>query len=84
MPGEVTQSHLERIVYIYVRQSSQSQVEKNKSSQEVQYDLVSRAKVFGWRDNQIEIIDEDLGITASGTKERSGFEKILAIRQLAD
>jgi len=78
MPGEVTQFHLERIVYIYVRQSSQSQVEKNKSSREVQYDLVSRAKVFGWCDNQIEIIDEDLGITATGTKERSGFEKILA------
>jgi len=78
MPGEVTQLHLERIVYIYVRQSSQSQVEKNKSSQEVQYDLVYRAKAFGWTDDQIVIIDEDLGITATGTKERTGFEKILA------
>ena len=78
MPGEVTQSHLERIVYIYVRQSSASQVEKNKSSRDVQYDLVYRAKAFGWTENQIVIIDEDLGITATGTKERTGFEKILA------
>jgi len=78
MPGEVTQSHLERIVYIYVRQSSQSQVEKNKSSREVQYNLVNRAKALGWTDDLIEIIDEDLGVTATGTKERTGFEKILA------
>ena len=78
MPGEVTQSHLDRIVYVYVRQSSQSQVEKNRSSREVQYALVSRARSLGWRDHQIRIIDEDLGTTATGTKQRSGFEKILA------
>ena len=49
MPGEVTQSHLERIVSIYVRQSSQSQVEKNKSSREVQYNLVNRPPAGHWR-----------------------------------
>lgn len=78
MPGEVTQFHLERIVILYVRQSSAHQVKKNKSSQEVQYNLANRAKSFGWTAAQIMTIDDDLGLTAAGTKERIGFDNILA------
>jgi DNA invertase Pin-like site-specific DNA recombinase len=77
MPGEVTADHCERQAYIYIRQSSQRQLEEHKTSQEVQYNLVHRAKALGWPKGKIEIIDEDLGITATGVKERIGFEKLL-------
>ena len=77
MPGEVTKNHCNRQAYIYIRQSSQRQVDENKAGQAVQYNLVNRAKSLGWREGQIEIIDEELGISASGIKERSGYEKLL-------
>jgi DNA invertase Pin-like site-specific DNA recombinase len=77
MPGEVTAEHTNRQAYIYVRQSSQRQVEEHKMSKEVQYNLVHRAEALGWRKDQIEIIDEDLGVSATGTKQRTGFEKLI-------
>ncbi len=78
MPGEITREHLSRIANIYIRQSSQRQVEKHSSGRQVQYNLVQRAKSLSWADEKIKIIDEDLGISATGTKKRSGFEKLLS------
>jgi DNA invertase Pin-like site-specific DNA recombinase len=77
MAGEVTKEHLSRKAYIYIRQSSQRQVEQHTSGRQVQYNLVQRAKHLGWQENHIELIDEDLGVSASGTKKRTGFEKLL-------
>lgn len=77
MPGEVTKDHCNRQAHIYIRQSSQRQVDENKAGQAVQYNLVDRAKSLGWSQSQIEIIDEDLGVSASGAKARSGYEKLL-------
>ena len=42
MPGTITPEHRQKIAYIYVRQSSQHQVEHNTASQEVQLNLVNR------------------------------------------
>lgn len=78
MPGEVTRAHTTRNAYIYIRQSSQRQVLEHTSGQEVQYNLFKRARLLGWPEKNIRIIDEDLGITATGTKKRTGFEKLLA------
>ncbi len=78
MPGEITREHLSRIAYIYIRQSSQRQVEKHTSGRQVQYNLVHRAKSLGWADEKIKIIDEDLGVSATGTNKRTGFEKLLS------
>ena len=78
MPGEITKEHLSRKAYIYIRQSSQRQVVEHTSGQQVQYNLVQRAKRLGWSDNNIEIVDEDLGVSATGTKKRTGFEKLLS------
>jgi len=77
MPGEITKEHLSRKAYIYIRQSSQRQVVEHTSGQQVQYNLMQRAKRLGWSDNNIEIVDEDLGVSATGTKKRTGFEKLL-------
>ena len=61
---------------LYVRQSSAYQVQNNLESQKLQYAMRERLCSLGWRD--IEVIDEDLGRSASGTVTRVGFERMVA------
>jgi excisionase family DNA binding protein len=68
---------LKRRAVVYVRQSTQSQVQMNLESQRRQYELVQEAKRRGFRD--IEVIDDDLGRSASGTVARPGFERLVAL-----
>ena len=63
---------LSRKAIVYVRQSTQTQVQINRESQRRQYDLVEEARRRGFRD--VEVIDDDLGRSASGTVARPGFE----------
>src|SRR6201997_2099282 len=67
---------LKRKAVVYVRQSSQSQVQNNLESQRRQYDLVEEARRRGFRD--IEVIDDDLGRSASGMVARPGFDRLVA------
>lgn len=67
---------LERKAVVYVRQSTQSQVMANLESQRRQYDLVEVARQRGFVD--IEVIDDDLGRSASGTVARPGFDRLVA------
>lgn len=60
----------------YVRQSTQSQVMTNLESQRRQYDLVDIARQHGFTD--IEVIDDDLGRSASRTVARPGFDRLVA------
>jgi DNA invertase Pin-like site-specific DNA recombinase len=73
---ELPASVLERRAIVYVRQSSLIQVEENLESQRRQYELASHARDLGFRD--IVVIDDDLGISASGTSVRPGFESLVA------
>jgi len=53
------------------------QVRHNKESQRLQYALADKAKEWGWR--EIEVVDSDLGASASlGAAVRAGFEKLTA------
>jgi DNA invertase Pin-like site-specific DNA recombinase len=74
--SKIEKGHLERAAYIYVRQSTLSQVEHNLESQRRQYALVERAKELGWQ--EIRVVDEDMGRSGSGHVEREGFEALLA------
>lgn len=67
---------LKRKAVVYVRQSTQAQVQLNLESQRRQYDLVEEARRRGFRD--VEVIDDDLGRSASGTVARPGFDKLVA------
>ena len=67
---------LNRKAVVYVRQSTQSQVMTNLESQRRQYDLVEVARQHGFVD--VEIIDDDLGRSASGTVARPGFDRLVA------
>lgn len=68
---------LQRRAIIYVRQSTQTQVMMNLESQRRQYDLVDAARGYGFAD--IDVIDDDLGVSASGCAERPGFERLVAL-----
>src|SRR5215210_1527681 len=67
---------LRRKAVVYVRQSTQAQVQIPLESQRRQYELVDEARRRGFR--EVEVIDDDLGRSASGTVARPGFEKLVA------
>src|ERR1700760_635789 len=67
---------LKRKAVVYVRQSTPAQVQINLESQRRQYELVDEARRRGFRD--VEVIDDDLGRSASGAVARPGFEKLVA------
>src|SRR5258708_35660207 len=67
---------LKRKAVVYVRQSTQAQVQTNLESQRRQYELVEEARRRGFRD--VEVIDDDLGRSASGMVARPGFERLVA------
>ena len=58
---KVTASHLKRKAYLYVRQSSMQQVFENTESTKRQYALKERAVSYGWRLEDIVVIDSDQG-----------------------
>ena len=67
---------LRRKAVVYVRQSTQTQVQTNLESQRRQYDLVAEARRRGF--DQVEVIDDDLGRSASGMVARPDFERLVA------
>ncbi|MGB7306892.1 MAG: recombinase family protein [Burkholderiaceae bacterium] len=69
-------SVLKRKAIVYVRQSTQSQVQTNLESKRRQYELAEVARARGF--SQIETIDDDLGRSGSGTVARPGFDRLVA------
>src|SRR5216683_2084864 len=67
---------LQRKAVVYVRQSTPQQVQSNLESQRRQYELVDVARRRGFTD--VDVIDDDLGCTASGAVERPGFDRLVA------
>jgi len=76
--GKITLQHLERKAYVYIRQSSLRQVEENLESQDLQYQLVQRARSLGWGEADIDVIDDDLGKSAITSTGREGFQSLVA------
>ena len=70
--------HLRRKAIIYVRQSSPSQALTNQESLRLQYALKQKALNLGWPQQNIEIIDTDLGISGANIQERKGFKDMLS------
>ena len=74
----VTAQHLQRKALIDVRQSTPHQVLSNQESLRLQYALHQRALELGWRAEDIEIIDADLGLTATSASHPVGFQELVA------
>jgi len=74
---KIRPQHVARKAMLYVRQSSTYQVIHNIESQKLQYGMEDRLRQLGW--HEIEVVDEDLGRSASGTVMRSGFERMVCL-----
>jgi DNA invertase Pin-like site-specific DNA recombinase len=77
MNPKITADHLARAAIVYVRQSTMAQVVGNLESQRRQYDLAGAARATGFA--SVKVIDDDLGRSGSGTVERPGFERLVAM-----
>jgi DNA invertase Pin-like site-specific DNA recombinase/uncharacterized protein YndB with AHSA1/START domain len=81
--SKIQPSHLQRAAFVYLRQSTPSQVEQNRESTARQYALAERACQLGWSQQQVMVIDEDLGLSGSTTNKRSGFARLTSEVALA-
>jgi DNA invertase Pin-like site-specific DNA recombinase len=75
---KVHAAHLKRNAYLYVRQSTVRQVFENTESTARQYALRQRAIALGWADEQVQVIDSDLGQSGASAVDREGFQKLVA------
>ncbi len=76
--NKVSAQHLQRNAYLYVRQSTMRQVVENTESTIRQYALRGRAVALGWADEQIVVIDSDLGQSAASAADREGFQRLVS------
>ncbi len=71
----ITAEHLRRKAIVYVRQSSMEQVERNTGSQIYQRSQLDLARAYGWADDLVEVIDDDLGKSGSSVDRRTGWHR---------
>lgn len=76
MSDKLQATHLQRRAVVYLRQSTLKQVHEHHESTARQYALKQRAQQLGWPAGRIEVIDEDLGQSGTGTAWRSGFQRM--------
>jgi DNA invertase Pin-like site-specific DNA recombinase len=81
--SKIQASHTQRAAFVYIRQSTPSQVEYNRESTARQYALAERACQLGWSKEQVVVIDEDLGLSGSGVDKRAGFARLTSEVALA-
>ena len=77
MMSKIADRHLSRHACIYVRQSTPAQLRFNQESTERQYSLVDKARSFGWSQDQIRVLDRDLGQSGAAASPRADFKALV-------
>jgi DNA invertase Pin-like site-specific DNA recombinase len=75
---KVRSEHQGRLAIVYVRQSTMHQVQHHQESTQLQYSLVEQARRLGWPQEQVLVIDEDLGVSGASVEGRLGFQRLLS------
>ena len=78
MNPKITEHHRSRPAYIYLRQSTPSQVRHHQESTERQYALREKALELGWSESLIRTLDRDLGKTGTEMAGREDFKTLVA------
>lgn len=73
---KISPSHLERLAYVYVRQSTVGQVRRNPGGRENQEALAERAVELGWSPRRVRVVDSDLGLSGKSADGRKGFGEL--------
>ncbi|MBI3892135.1 MAG: recombinase family protein [Candidatus Wallbacteria bacterium] len=76
MNQRIDATHLSRRAIVYPRQSTLRQLVEHRESTVRQYALRERAVALGWAPQQVEVIDWDLGESATSVKNRLGFQRL--------
>lgn len=76
--NKISAAHLSRKAYLYIRQSTIRQVFENQESTRRQYDLQKRATGLGWAEEDVIVLDDDLGVSGAAGVDRVGFQKLVA------
>jgi DNA invertase Pin-like site-specific DNA recombinase len=76
--SKVSDQHQQKKAYVYVRQSTLSQVMHHQESTSRQYALKDKALSLGWMPNRIRVLDRDLGMSGSRSDNREDFKTLLA------
>jgi DNA invertase Pin-like site-specific DNA recombinase len=74
----IQEDHRQKLAFVYLRQSTLSQVRHNQESTERQYALRDQALTLGWPAEQIVILDGDLGLSGTQMANRPDFKKLVA------
>jgi DNA invertase Pin-like site-specific DNA recombinase len=70
-------SHLDRMAYVYKRQSSPTQMRKNHEGGRRQQAMVEHVASLGWPMSRIVLIDQDSGQSGSSQHGRAGLHMLL-------
>ena len=73
MNPKIQEHHRSKPAYIYLRQSTPSQVRHHQESTERQYALREKALELGWSESLIRTLDRDLGKTGTEMARREDF-----------
>ena len=76
--SKIEPRHLALRALVYIRQSTPRQVLTNQESTRRQYQLAERARDMGWPAPQIEVVDEDLGLSGASSHWRAGFQRLVS------
>ena len=76
--SKISTGHLRRSAFVYVRQSTPTQIKEHTESLQRQYELVERAHGLGWAAHQVVVIDCDLGRSGADATARDGFKQLVA------
>jgi DNA invertase Pin-like site-specific DNA recombinase len=77
-PREITPRHLARKAVVYLRQSTDEQVQHNTGSTDYQRGQVRHPLAWGWPRERIEVVDDDLGLSGASAEHRLGYQRLVA------
>ena len=78
MNATISEQHLNKTAYVYVRQSTMAQVRHHQESTERQYALQQKALELGWSEPGVQILDHDLGKSGTQMMGREDFKTLVA------
>jgi DNA invertase Pin-like site-specific DNA recombinase len=76
---KIAEEHLQLAAALYIRQSSGAQLRDHRESTARQYGLKDLLVAFGWPEERVVVIDDDLGVSGTGREERPGFRRLLQL-----
>ena len=76
--SKIADRHLLKQACIYIRQSTLAQVRFHQESTDRQYNLINKAQSLGWKQDQIRVLDRDLGQSGTAINTRIDFKTLVS------